>query len=63
MAGAEVAHSSGAALRAGWRWNDDASGFSAGAGSTLGSVQLDYAFVPFKYDLGDTHRFSVAARF
>jgi hypothetical protein len=63
MAGAEVAHSSGAALRAGWRWNDDASGFSAGAGYTLGSVQLDYAFVPFKYDLGDTHRFSVAARF
>jgi len=63
MVGGEVAHSSGAALRAGWRWNDDASGFSAGAGLRFGSVQLDYAFVPFKLDLGDTHRISVGARF
>ena len=63
MVGGEVAHTSGAALRAGWRWNDDAAGFSAGAGYALGRVQLDYAFVPFKLDLGDTHRISIAARF
>jgi len=63
MVGGEVAHSSGAALRAGWRWNDDATGFSAGAGYALGRVQLDYAFVPFKLDLGDTHRISIAATF
>jgi hypothetical protein len=63
MIGGELAHASGAALRAGWRWNDDAVDFSAGAGYALGRVQLDYAFVPFKLDLGDTHRISVAARF
>jgi hypothetical protein len=63
IAGVEVTGFSGAALRAGYRFNDDASGFSAGAGYTTGRLRLDYAWVPFKLDLGDTHRFAFTAGF
>jgi len=61
--GAELADVSGAALRFGVRSNDDASTFSAGAGYALTGLQLDYAWVPFKLDLGDTHRISFTAKF
>jgi hypothetical protein len=64
LVGAELtAPGAGAALRLGWRANDTASSLGVGAGYTLTSVRLDYAFVPFNDDLGDTHRFSLAARF
>ncbi len=64
LIGAELsAPAAGAALRLGWRANDNASSLCVGAGYTLSSVRLDYAFVPFNDDLGDTHRFSLAARF
>jgi hypothetical protein len=63
MLGGEVAHTTGAALRAGWRVNDDAAGFSAGAGWAPGRLRFDYAWVPFQYELGDTHRISIGARF
>ena len=61
--GAEISDVSGAALRFGVRANDDASTFSAGAGYALTGLQFDYAWVPFKLDLGDTHRFSFTAKF
>jgi hypothetical protein len=63
MLGVELDHTSGAALRAGYRANDDASNFSAGAGWRNASLALDYAWVPYRLDLGDAHRFSVTARF
>jgi hypothetical protein len=64
MLGAELAHpASGVALRAGARLNDHESAMAFGAGCALGTLQVDYAFVPFKDDLGDTHRFSLGARF
>jgi hypothetical protein len=63
MLGGELAHPSGAALRLGYRLNDDATGFSAGAGYVLRRVRIDYAFVPFRLDLGDTHRIAFTARF
>jgi hypothetical protein len=63
MAGAELSHVSGAALRLGGRANDSASTFSMGAGYALRALRLDYAFVPFRLDLGDTHRISFTARF
>lgn len=64
LVGAELsAPGAGAALRLGWRANDSASSLSVGAGYTLSAVRLDYAFVPFSDDLGDTHRFSLAAHF
>ncbi|HVM33225.1 MAG TPA: tetratricopeptide repeat protein [bacterium] len=37
-------------------------GFTAGAGFNLGSVRLDYAFVPYG-DLGTSHRLSLAYEF
>jgi hypothetical protein len=69
LLGVEVATAGGAdgagsaALRTGLRVNDDVSGFSLGAGYALGGLRLDYAFVPLKLDLGDTHRISFTAQF
>jgi len=69
MLGAEFATVGGtggvgaAALRAGLRVNDDASTFSLGAGYALRGLRVDYAFVPLRLDLGDTHRISFTAQF
>ncbi len=62
-AGVELASTVGAALRAGWRHGDDLTDFSAGAGWRHGTFSVDYAWVPAKLDLGDTHRFSFGAQF
>jgi uncharacterized protein UPF0164 len=63
MVGAELAGLAGAALRAGVRINDPSASVSLGAGWTTGGLRLDYAWVPYKLDLGDTHRFGVTAQF
>jgi hypothetical protein len=63
MLGAEVSSPVGASLRAGMRANDDASTMSFGAGYAVRALELDYAFVPLRLDLGDTHRFAFSARF
>ena len=69
MVGVEVATTGGAdgggaaALRGGLRVNDDASSYSLGVGYTLGGLRLDYAFVPMRFDLGDTHRIAFTAQF
>jgi len=63
MAGAELADASGAALRLGVRVNDTSTAMSFGAGYALQKFSFDYAFVPLKDDLGDTHRFGFSARF
>jgi hypothetical protein len=63
MMGAELSHPSGAALRLGVRVNDSASNVSMGAGYGRGGLHLDYAFVPYRLDLGDAHRVSFTARF
>jgi hypothetical protein len=64
MVGAELeAPGTGATLRAGFRMNDDSAGISAGLGYAVGALRLDYAWVPYRFDLGDTHRFSLNARF
>ncbi len=67
MAGVELATAGGAhgaaALRAGLRVNDDASTFSVGAGYTVSALRIDYAFVPLRLDLGETHRVSFTASF
>ena len=61
--GTELSDQTGAALRLGMRGNDTVSTLSFGAGYRLPAVTLDYAFVPLRYDLGDTHRFAFLARF
>lgn len=63
MLGAELSHASGAALRAGFRGNDEATAFSAGAGYASAGLHLDYAYVPYRLELGDTHRVSLSAQF
>lgn len=55
------------ALRAGYKTNtiadlDTTSGISAGIGINIGSLDLDYAFVPYGI-LGDTHRISMGFKF
>jgi hypothetical protein len=61
--GVELTHPTGAALRVGARMNDDTSRFTMGAGYALSALRLDYAFVPYRLDLGDSHRVSFTARF
>lgn len=61
--GGELTHPTGAALRLGIRLNDDASSFSVGAGYAMTALRLDYAFVPYRRELGDTHRVSFTAGF
>ncbi len=63
LAGVEVQSAAGGAARLGWRGNDDAVSFGAGAGWRLGAVSVDYAFVSYRLDLGDTHRVSLLAQF
>lgn len=69
MVGVEVATAGGAngagaaALRGGLRVNDDASSYSLGVGYALAGLRLDYAFVPMRFDLGDTHRIAFTAQF
>lgn len=53
------------ALRSGYQIGRDdeaGSGFAAGVGFRMGSVGLDYGFVPYG-DLGDTHRLSLSLKF
>ncbi len=63
LIGGEIADASGAALRLGFRANDSTQGVSFGAGYAFAKLSLDYAFVPLRLDLGDTHRFAINARF
>ena len=63
MVGVEIAHTLGAALRLGFRANDDATRFSIGSGVAVKGLELDYAFVPYRLELGDTHRISLGAAF
>lgn len=61
--GGELASTVGASLRMGFRMGDDITNFSAGAGYAYKLYRIDYAFVPSKLDLADTHRFSFSAQF
>ena len=63
LLGAELGDASGAALRMGLRVNDTATSVSFGAGYAMQAFSFDYAFVPLKDDLGDTHRFGFNAHF
>jgi hypothetical protein len=63
MVGAELLTASGASLRAGFRANDDAQNMSFGAGWEREALRLDYAFVPYRFELGETHRIAFTAQF
>src|ERR1041385_1689649 len=57
--GAELDYKHVFALRAGYQTSYESKNISAGVGFRYGLFQVDYAFVPFKYDLGSTHTFSL----
>ncbi len=61
--GGELDSPVGAALRCGLRTGDDVASWSAGAGWRAGALRVDYAFVPSRLELEDTHRFSLSAAF
>jgi hypothetical protein len=61
--GGELDSPVGAALRFGLRAGDDVASWSAGAGWRTGGLRIDYAYVPSKLELTDTHRFSLSAQF
>jgi hypothetical protein len=50
-------------IRAGYQTDYEGKNFSAGVGIHYSSVYVDYAFVPFKFDLGSTHTFSLRVEF
>ncbi len=53
--GLEVGYRQYLFARSGYHGGSDARGFSAGLGVIYKSVGVDYAFVPFKFGLGDAH--------
>ena len=61
--GAEFDYHNTLALRAGYQSGYDARNISAGLGLRYGFFRIDYAFVPFQYDLGATHTISLTAEF
>jgi len=61
--GGELDSAVGAAIRFGYRTGDDVATWSTGAGWRSGGLRIDYAFVPSKLELDDTHRFSLTAQF
>jgi hypothetical protein len=61
--GAELDAPVGAAVRFGVRAGDDIASWSAGMGWRTKALRIDYAFVPSKLELDDTHRFSLSASF
>ena len=57
--GVEAVYNNFFALRSGYQIGYDAKGFSAGFGVYYGIVHLDYAFVPFSDQLGNTQTFAL----
>ena len=51
------------AIRAGYMTGYDSKRISLGAGFNYGLIKVDYAFIPFKFDFGSTHTFSLGIIF
>lgn len=62
-AGAELELQDLLAIRFGYQTGYDARSVSAGFGISYGLLRFDYAFVPFRYDLGSTHSVSLLFTF
>lgn len=61
--GGEINYRETLSIRIGYQSGYDAKSFSTGVGFRYSQFQLDYAFVPTKYDLGSTHTFSLLIEF
>lgn len=62
MAG-EIVIKKSLALRCGYITGFDTKDLTAGAGINWGNFNFDYAFIPYKYDLGSSHTISVSYDF
>lgn len=61
--GAEAVWKGVLALRLGYKAGHSTEGFSAGTGLAWRQYRVDYAFVPHRYELGTSHRFSLGLGF
>jgi hypothetical protein len=61
--GGEIDYEHTFAVRLGYMTGYESRSFTAGMGIQYNLVNLDYAYVPFQYDLGTTHTFSLGFRF
>jgi hypothetical protein len=61
--GAEVMPVDVISVRAGYQTGFEEKGVTAGFGLHLNWLDIDYAYVPFGRDLGDSHRFSLTTTF
>jgi len=50
-------------VRAGYIFGGESYGVTAGLGFRFASYDIAYAYIPFKYNLGDSHRFSLSVKF
>jgi hypothetical protein len=57
--GGEFNFSDNLFLRIGQQTGDGAKSFSAGIGFRSDRYRLDYGFIPFQSDLGNSHKFSI----
>lgn len=57
--GGEISFLNMLSLRMGYVLGSDSYNFTAGFGLLFNRYRISYAFVPFKYDLGNSHRFSI----
>ncbi len=61
--GTEFAYKSTIAVRLGYQTGYESRNFSTGIGLEYKMFRLDYAFIPFRYDFGSTHTFSLGISF
>ena len=61
--GTEFAYRNTIAVRFGYQTGYESRNFSAGIGFEYKMFRLDYAFIPFRYDFGSTHTFSLGILF
>jgi len=61
--GAEYDYNDRFQVRAGYRVGYDTADLTAGIGVKFKSYRVDYAFVPYQYDLGNTHRIALGVSF
>lgn len=61
--GGEFSYKKAAALRLGYQFGYESKGITAGAGFYYSGFTFDYAFVPYDYDLGNSHIISIKYNF
>ena len=61
--GGEFVYDGTVAVRSGYQIGSGARGYTGGIGVRYGIIQVDYAYAPLSYDLGDTHTIGILLRF